>query len=47
MNEEISIVRVKDHCHIIAGIELLNKDRATVWKFDVYNGGEWKEYQLQ
>ena len=29
---------------MISGIELLDKGRDTVWKFDLDNYGDWKEY---
>ena len=48
MNNKIRVIRAKvyNECRI-TGIEMLDKDRATVWKFDLYNDGNWKEYHLQ
>jgi hypothetical protein len=47
MNNKISIIRVKEmNGCFVCGIELLDKSRKTIWKFDVYPLGDWKEHHL-
>jgi hypothetical protein len=48
MNNKISVIRVRDYkgC-VVCGIELLDKSRKTIGKFDIYGCGDWKEYHLQ
>ena len=48
MNNKIRVIRVREYnYHGISGIMLLNKDRVTVCTFNIYNHGDWKEYQLE
>ena len=48
MNNKISVIRVREYFgFVVCEIELLDKSREKIWKFDVYPDGNWKEYHLQ